>query len=237
MMLETLFLTVNQWLTGSPLPASAGSFLWGMVSVLFSPCHLASIPLMVAYVAGQQKATAPRQAGFYAVLFTGGLFLSIAAVGVICAVLGRMLGDVDPYWQIPVGLVLLWVALGMFGVQACSVSGGGLIQRLNPKGRSGAFFLGLVYGILSGSCTFGFIAPILAVITIQKHVLMGLVLITLFAIGHSLPILAAGTSTAFVGKLLENHAWQRTGDWFRKSAGAIIAVLGIYFIGNPFWGN
>ncbi len=236
-MAETFFLTVNQWLTGSPLLAAAGSFFWGMISVLFSPCHLASIPLMVAYVAGQREVLAPRRAGLYAVLFSGGLFLSIAAVGMICALLGRMLGDVGPYWQILVGLVLLWVALGMFGVQACSISGGGILHRLNLQGHSGAFLLGLAYGILSGSCTFGFIAPILAIITIQQQVAMGLILITLFAVGHSLPILAAGTSAALVGKMIENQAWQRAGDWFRKGAGGVIILLAIYFIGNPFFGN
>jgi len=236
-MAETFFLTVNEWLTGSPLLAAAGSFFWGMISVLFSPCHLASIPLMVAYVAGQREVLAPRRAGLYAVLFSGGLFLSIAAVGMICALLGRMLGDVGPYWQILVGLVLLWVALGMFGVQACSISGGGILHRLNLQGHSGAFLLGLAYGILSGSCTFGFIAPILAIITIQQQVAMGLILITLFAVGHSLPILAAGTSAALVGKMIENQAWQRAGDWFRKGAGGVIILLAIYFIGNPFFGN
>jgi len=235
--MESFFLTVNQWLTGEPLLAAMGSFFWGMISVLFSPCHLASIPLMVAYVAGQREVLAPRQAGLYAVLFTSGLFLSIAAAGITCALLGRMLGDVGPYWQIMVGLVLLWVALGMFGVQACAVSGGGILQRLNLKGHSGAFLLGLAYGILSGSCTFGFIAPILAIITIQGQVVMGLVLITLFAIGHCLPILVAGTSTALVGKLIENQAWQRTGEWFRKGAGGVIILLAIYLIGNPFFGS
>jgi cytochrome c-type biogenesis protein len=232
-MMESFFLMVNEWLVGSPLTASAGSFLWGMISVLFSPCHLASIPLMVAYVAGQREILTPRKAGFYGILFTSGLFLSIAAVGIICALLGRMLGDIGPYWQILVGLVLLWVALGMFGVQSCSVSGNGIIQRLNLKGKAGAFFLGLAYGILSGSCTFGFIAPILAVITIQKEVVMGLMLITLFAVGHCLPILAAGMSTAFVERLLGNHGWQRTGDWFRRGAGIVIILLAVYFIVNP----
>lgn len=235
--MEAFFLTVNQWLTGAPLLAAAGSFLWGMISVLFSPCHLASIPLMVAYVAGQRELLAPHRAGIYAVLFSAGLFLSIAAVGFICALLGRMLGDVGPYWQILVGLVLIWVALGMFGVQACSVSGGGILQRFNLRGRSGAFLLGLAYGILSGSCTFGFIAPILAIITIQQQIVMGLTLIILFAIGHSLPILAAGTSTAFVGKLIASQAWQNTGNWLRKAAGSVIIILAIYFIGNPFFMN
>jgi cytochrome c-type biogenesis protein len=40
-----------------------------------------------------------------------------------------------------------------------------------------------------------------------------------------------------VRKLIENRTWQGAGLWFRKGAGALIAVLGIYFIGNPFWGN
>lgn len=234
-MLESIFLTINEWLTGAPLLAVAGSFLWGMVSVLFSPCHLASIPLMIGYVAGQQNSVTPRQAGYYAFLFTGGLFLSIAAVGVICSVLGRMLGEIGPYWQILVGAVLIWVALGMFGVQACSVSGGSLIQRLSLRGLGGAFLLGLSYGILSGSCTFGFIAPILAVITIQKEIVMGIALIILFAIGHSLPIFAAGTSSAWIGKALESHHWQRTGNLFRKGAALLIIILGLYFIGNPIW--
>lgn len=236
-MLETFFLTINHWMTGAPAFAALGCFLWGVVSVLFSPCHLASIPLMVAYVAGQNQVLEARQAGFYSVLFTGGLFLSIAAVGIVCAALGRMLGDIGPYWQIVVGLILLWVALGMFGVQACSVSGSSLMQRLNLRGKSGAFMLGLSYGILSGSCTFGFIAPILAIITVQQQVAMGLMLITLFAVGHSLPILAAGTSTALVGKVIENQAWQGAGTWFRKGAGVVIIILAVYFIGNPFWGS
>jgi cytochrome c-type biogenesis protein len=147
-----------------------------------------------------------------------------------------MLGDVGNYWQIVVGLVLIWVALGMMGVESCSTSGS-LLYRLNLRGLWGAFALGLAYGVLSGSCTFGFIAPILAIITIQQKVAIGFLFIVFFALGHCLPIVIAGSSTAFVRKLIENQAWQETGIWFRKGAGVLIAVLGIYFIGNPFWGN
>jgi len=58
-------------------------------------------------------------------------------------------------------------------------------------------------------------------------------LITLFAIGHCLPILAAGMSVAFVERLLGNHGWQRSGDWFRRGAGVVIILLAAYFIANP----
>jgi cytochrome c-type biogenesis protein len=232
-MLGTFFILVNEWIGASIGLAALGCFLWGMTSVVFSPCHLASIPLIVAYVGGQQQILKPRQAGSYSVAFTLGLFITIALIGIICALLGRMLGDVGDYWQILVGLVLIWVALGMFGVEKCSMSGG-ILYRLNLRGILGAFVLGLAYGVLSGSCTFGFIAPILAIITIQQKVATGILFILLFAIGHCLPIVVAGTFTAAVKKVLENSSWEGAGNWFRKGAGAVIGILGVYFIVNPF---
>lgn len=232
-MFETVFLTVNEWIAGGTAIAAIGCFLWGMISVLFSPCHLASIPLIVAYVGGQQQILKPKEAGLYSAAFSFGLFITIALIGVICALLGRMLGDVGIYWQILVGLVLVWVALGMFGVEKCSMSGS-LLYRLNLRGMFGAFILGLGYGVLSGSCTFGFIAPILAIITIQQKVATGVFFIILFALGHCLPIVVAGSSTAAVKRVLENSSWQGVGNWFRKGAGIVIGFLGIYFIVNPF---
>jgi cytochrome c-type biogenesis protein len=207
-----------------------------MISVLFSPCHLASIPLIVAYVGGQQKALVPRQAAGYAVAFSTGLFITIAVIGAVCTMLGRMLGDVGSYWQILIGAVLIWVALGMLGIEKLSISGS-LLHRINFKGITGAFALGLGYGILSGSCTFGFIAPILAIVTVQQEVATGILLILLFAAGHCLPIAVAGSSTAAVRRLVENSSWQGAGSWFRRIAGAVIALLGVYFVLNPFFGG
>jgi len=205
-MLETLFLDINNWMLSGSYIAALGCFLWGMISVLFSPCHLASIPLIIAYVGGQHLALSPKQASTYAVLFTLGLFITIAVIGIVCALLGRMLGDVGNYWQILIGLVLVWVALGMLGVEKCAMTGS-LLYRLNLKGLFGAFALGLAAGIL---------------------------FIVLFAVGHCLPIVIAGSSTAVVRRLIENRTWQGTGAYFRKGAGVIIGLLGVYFILNPF---
>ncbi|HOP48004.1 MAG TPA: cytochrome c biogenesis protein CcdA [Desulfobacteraceae bacterium] len=233
-MFEQILLTVNQWMSGGGLAiAFTGAFAWGVVSVLFSPCHLASIPLIVAYVGGQENAVQPRRAAWYAVAFSVGLFTTITAVGIVCALLGRMLGDVGNWWQVLVGIILIWVALGMLGVQACSMSGS-LLYRLNLHGIHGAFGLGLAYGILSGSCTFGFIAPILAIVTVQQKILVGSVMMILFAIGHCLPIAVAGSSTAMVRKITENSSWQGAGMWFRRGAAVIIAFLGVYFVAGPF---
>jgi cytochrome c-type biogenesis protein len=232
--MDQLFLTINSWMGQGLLLGGLGCFLWGMVSVLFSPCHLASIPLIVGYVGGQNHLIEGRKATLYAVVFTSGLFITIAVIGVACSLLGRMLGDVGPYWTIAVGLLLLWVALDMLGVAKCSMSGG-LMARLTLKGLSGAFVLGLAYGVLSGSCTFGFIAPILAIVSVQDKLFTGVVFILLFAIGHCIPIVAAGSSTAMVKRLLVSSSWQQGGRFFRHLAGAMIGLLGVYFIVRPFF--
>jgi len=229
---ESFFLTVNEWIAGGTAIAAVGCFVWGMISVVLSPCHLASIPLIVAYVGGQETLLKPRQAAQYAIAFTLGLFITIALIGIVCALLGRMLGDVGSYWQVLVGLVLVWVALGMLGVEKCSMSGS-LLYRLKLRGVFGALALGLAYGVLSGSCTFGFIAPILAIVTVQEKVFSGVLFILLFAVGHCLPIVVAGSSTAAVKRLMENSAWQGAGNWFRKGAGVMIGCLGLYFIVRP----
>jgi len=232
-MLDNLFLTINSWMTGGFTLAVIGCFLWGMVSVLFSPCHLASIPLIVGYVAGQDKIVNGREAVGYALLYTAGLFISITLVGLICIGLGRMLGDVGPWWSVAMGVLLVWFGFGLLGVATCRMPGGGLL-KIRRKGVLGAFVLGLAYGILSGSCTFGFIAPILALITTQKQVATGIVLLLLFALGHCLPIAAAGSSTTLVQRLMISRSMQAASLWFRRASGGVIVSLGLYFMARPF---
>jgi cytochrome c-type biogenesis protein len=232
--MDQLLITINSWITTGSMIAAIGCLVWGMISVVLSPCHMASIPLIVTYVAGQEQAVHTRRAAIYALAFTGGLFITIAVIGIACALLGRMLGDVGPYWTILVGGVLIWVALDMLGVSYCSMSGT-LLNRLRVKGLRGAFILGLAYGVLSGSCTFGFIAPILAIITIQQKIMTGILFILLFGLGHSLPIAVAGSSTALVRKALENSRLQAGGLWFKKLAGVTIGLLGMFFIVRPFF--
>lgn len=230
-MFDEFLLAVNAWMTGGSAAAYAGAFLWGLVSVLFSPCHLASIPLMVGYVAGQGRLVQGREAARYALAFTSGLFASIALVGAACALLGRMLGDIGPYWTIGVGLVLVYVALDMLGLAACRMPGS-LMSRLTLRGLPGALVMGLAYGLLSGSCTFGFLAPLLAVITVQEQVMTGVGLVLTFALGHCLPIAVAGSSAALARRMMEGFSGG--GTLVRRAAGALVGLLGLYFIARPF---
>jgi len=234
--MDQIFLTINAWMTSGDLAAGLGCLLWGAASVIFSPCHLASIPLIIGYVGGQNELVQGRRAALYSILFTFGLFITIALIGTICALLGRMLGDIGPWWTIPIGLVLIWVALDMTGLAKCS-PGGAFIGRIKLRGPGGALILGLAYGLLSGACTFGFIAPILAVVTVQKKILTGIIFIVLFGIGHCLPIVLAGCSSAWVGRVLADNSFNRASRLFRKLAGITVGLLGLYFAVKPFLGQ
>jgi len=62
----------------------------------------------------------------------------------------------------------------------------------------------------------------------------GVLFILLFAVGHCIPIVVAGSSTAAVKRVMESSRLQGAGNWFRKGAGVVIAALGVYFVVNPF---
>lgn len=232
--MDDILITITGWLSAGPGVALPGAFLWGMVSVLLSPCHMASIPLMIAYVVGQNTIPLPRQAAGYALLFTVGLFLTIMIVGLLCVAAGRMLGDVGPWWQAAVGILLLWVAWTLFNPPQCSATGSAL-SRFQMQGAIGSFVLGLAYGLLSGVCTFGFIAPILGFITLQEEIVTGVLMLTLFGIGHCLPVVVCGMFSARTMELLQSHAGQKMVTGIRKLAAVVIAGLGIYFTVVPFW--
>jgi len=150
-------------------------------------------------------------------------------VGLACAAAGRMLGDVGPWWQAAVGLLLLWVAWTLFRPPQCSATGN-VLSRFLIQGAKGAFIIGLAYGMLAGVCTFGFIAPILGVITLRKELVTGVAMLVLFGLGHCLPLVVCGMFSARTMELLHSRAGQRTVAIMRKTAAGVVAGLGVYFL-------
>ena len=174
-----------------------------------------------------------KEAAGYAGVFSLGLFSSIAIVGVVCALLGRLLGDISPYWGIPIGALFVYLGIDLMGVSVCKLPSFGQ-SKLRLRGLSGALILGLSYGILSGACTFGFIAPILAIVTVQEQIAQGLLLLVVFAFGHCLPIAIAGSSAALAQRLVHAKGMEKATVWGRRIAGGLVAAIGIYFVVNPF---
>ena len=82
--MEQLFVKLSHAVAGAPAVALAASFVWGILSIILSPCHLSSIPLIVGFISGQGRMSAARASGI-ATLFAAGILLTIAAIGLITA--------------------------------------------------------------------------------------------------------------------------------------------------------
>ena len=102
-MLEYLFSVLSSAVGGSPAIALSASFAWGVLSILLSPCHLSSIPLIVGFI-DEQGRISTKRAFSIALSFSLGLMISIGVIGLITALAGRMMGDVGKYgnilWQV-----------------------------------------------------------------------------------------------------------------------------------------
>lgn len=49
-MIIELFSWLAKAIEGAPYIALIAAFIWGILSILLSPCHLASIPLIIGYI-------------------------------------------------------------------------------------------------------------------------------------------------------------------------------------------
>ena len=122
--MEKLFTTLTHAIEGAPAVAIAAAFLWGILSVLLSPCHLASIPLIVGFI-DKQGRMSTRRAFAISALFAGGILVTITAIGAITAAAGRMLGDVGPYGNYFVAAIFFLVGLHLLDVIPMPWSGPG----------------------------------------------------------------------------------------------------------------
>jgi len=232
-MIQEILTNVSMWLSLHGIVAYVASLLWGITSVLLSPCAMASLPLIVAYVAGQPDLVEDRKAFKYSLAFSAGLFFTFTIVAGICSILGRLMGDVGIGLQLFIGVFLFWVGMKVFAQKTCSISFP-LLHKINIQGTTGAFLMGAAYGVVAGPCTFGFVAPLLAIITVSKDLPKGLLMIILFSIGHCLPLVLAGTFVAKLRNYLQSQSVFKASMVFQKFAGVIICALGVYFAINPF---
>jgi len=66
--MEELFHSLTKAVDGSAGIAITASFVWGILSIILSPCHLASIPLIVGFI-DEQGRISTRRAFLISTLF------------------------------------------------------------------------------------------------------------------------------------------------------------------------
>jgi len=228
--MESLFISLSRAVEGSPGWAISAAVAWGVFSIILSPCHLASIPLIVGFIS-EQGNVSTRRAFAISTLFAVGILVTIAAIGAATAAAGRMLGDVGPYGNYFVAVIFFVVGLHLVGVIPMPWSGAGQVG-MKRKGLAAAFLLGLVFGVALGPCTFAYMAPVLAVAfkVGSTSFLYGAVLLLAYGIGHCAVIVAAGTSAELVQHFLNWNEKSRGITVVKFLCGILVILGGVYMM-------
>ncbi len=229
-MMQQLFTTLTRAVEGTALIAFCAAFVWGVLSILLSPCHLASIPLIVGFI-DEQGRISTKRAFLISTLFAVGILITIAAIGAITAAAGRMMGDVGKYGNYFVAIIFFVVGLHLLGVVPMPWTGPGQVG-IKRKGMLAAFILGLVFGIALGPCTFAYMAPMLGVTfkLASTNLFYGVLLLLIYGIGHCSVIVFAGTCTELVQRYMSWNEKSKGTVIVKRVCGVLVLLGGIYLI-------
>ena len=229
-MLEQLFTTLTRAIEGGPAVALSAAFVWGILSIVLSPCHLASIPLIVGFI-DEQGQISTKRAFQIALLFSLGILVTIGLIGAITAAAGRMMGDVGAYGNYFVAAIFFLVGLHLLGVIPMPFTGPGQV-KMKKRGRIAAFILGLVFGVALGPCTFAYMAPMLAVTfrLAAARMAYGILLLLAYGIGHCAVIVLAGTFTETVQHYLNWNESSQSATILKKTCGVLVLLGGLWMI-------
>ncbi|MFC1800064.1 cytochrome c biogenesis CcdA family protein [Candidatus Eisenbacteria bacterium] len=229
-MITEIFEGLAGAVSGTPIIAILASLAWGALSIILSPCHLASIPLIIGFI-GEQGVITTRRAFSLALLFSLGILATIGLIGVATAAFGRMLGDLGPHMNYIVAVIFFVIGLHFLGVIPMPFSAANA-KVGKRRGALAAFGLGLVFGLALGPCTFAYMAPMLGITLSVARTNMGygILLLMAYGVGHCSIIVAAGTFTEVVEHYLKWSGRSRGLDLVKKVCGILVIIGGVYLI-------
>jgi cytochrome c-type biogenesis protein len=208
----------NAWL--APFAAFAGG-----LTTAANPCVLAMVPLMVAYVAGQETRSVWRSF-LLSMAFSVGITLMFAILFLATWAASSVLRA--EWWTYLAAAVCLLMGLHLLGLLHFEIPAPKAVTP-KQKGFVGAFLLGLLFGLVSLPCAGPILLALLTLVPIKGAAYGGLLLVC-YSIGHCGLILAGGTSMGLVQHMVDSKGWTKGVGMIRKLAGVVIVCVGVLLL-------
>ena len=159
-----------------------GAFLWGVASVILSPCGISLIPLVVGYVANTDTPSHFR-AFKISCAFCVGIIINLMLIAFITSGIGMLLGGYERFLTLITAAVFIIMGLHIMG----------LIHE--SQTMKGAIILGIVSGLAVGPCNIGYVSPVLslAMSEASKGLAGAVALVMCYALGYCAVLIFAGT--------------------------------------------
>jgi cytochrome c-type biogenesis protein len=220
---------LQELVRSAPWLAFGAVFLGGLLTAS-NPCVLAMIPLSVAYVGGTEGATNWKRSLAFSLCMVLGLSATFAVLGVLASLAGGVVGGGRQVWNWAVAAVCIVMGLHLMEVLVVPIPAAAKVQP-GTRGALGALLLGALFGFVSTPCAGPILIVLLAYLATQgASALYGGGLLLTYALGHSALIVVAGTSMGVARGLLSSEHFSRWTGILKKVAGAVIIVVGIYFV-------
>jgi thiol:disulfide interchange protein DsbD len=207
------------------------AFLFALTAGLLTaltPCVYPMIPITISVFGA--RSTSRARALLLATMYVAGIALTFGTLGTIFALVGKAFGTflANPWVVIPLALFFVAMAASMFGAFELSLPAGmqERLTRFGGRGIAGAFFMGLVAGLIAAPCTGPPLAGILAYVATTRDAVRGFLLLATYAVGIGVPFwIIAGFSMSL----------PRSGRWMEsvKSVfGIALLLAALYYLKN-----
>jgi cytochrome c-type biogenesis protein len=204
------------------------AFVGGMVAG-FGPCVLPMIPAVFGYVTGQ-VAEAPVSSGAawgrslaLSATFVLGMSLVFAAIGAVAGALGRALivGAWAYYVVAAICVVLGLQLLGVINLPMDALNRFLPARRPGRGGFTGAFLLGLLFGVVATPCSTPILAAIATIAAARGSAVLGALMLFVYGLGKGVPLMLVGLAA---GSLPVMRSLSRATGVLTKIGG--VAMLG-----------
>lgn len=196
------------------------SFIAGITSVV-NPCVLPVLPIIMTGTHEDHR--------WRPVLIVLGLSITFIVMGVISSLFGGLLGGIMLRVERVVGVIVVLMGILMM-VNINPFSGITVFHRLQVSsgGRWSGLLLGLSLGIIWIPCIGPILSGVLAMVAVEGKVLSGVVLLSVYSLGFSIPMLIAGYGLQFFRQktsIARGHP-----RIVRFVSGMILVLFGLYII-------
>ena len=211
--------------------ASGGAFapllalIAGVVTSI-TPCAMSQIPLVLGYVGKEASAG---KAFRLSLVYALGSALTFTSFGIAAALLGRLIGNAGRWWYIFLGVLMILMALQMWGV--INVIPSTYLAAINRKrGYTGALIAGILGGIFSSPCSTPVLVVLLSIAAESGKALRGGFLLFLYSIGCTALSIILGSSPALIRKLGTRQGFRAVSKALSILLGFAVLAIGLYML-------
>lgn len=191
-----------------------------------TPCALSSIPLVIGYVGGATGDN-PKKAFRLSLTFAGGMAVTFTTLGAAAALAGRLMGNTGRWWYLVLGLLMVLMALQTWEIYEF-IPSTYLISKSTKRGYAGAFMAGVLGGVFSSPCATPVLVVLLGIVARSGNIVWGIFLLLLYSAGHSVLVLAAGTSVGLVKRITSSRRYGAFSSIMKFFVGLAILLIGLY---------